>query len=129
MTELVELISRTYGIVGLLILAPFASTVYLWMYIVRTRDAMLAQSTEFIRQMSELNQLRIDDMSRASSQVSSVQEKRVSDAQEVVNKLITTVSEQTAMNAETNLAIERVGDFLSINQSKLLPNPRGKETK
>ena len=129
MTELIELVGKTYGLVGLLILAPFASTVYLWLYIIRTREAMLSQSMQFIKQMSDLNQLRIDDMSKFSSQLSLVQEKRVSDAQEVVNKLISTVSEQTAMNAETNLALERVGDFLSINQSKGLPTPRNKESK
>lgn len=129
MTDLVDLISKTYGLVGLLILAPFASTVYLWLYIVRTREAMLSQSMEFIRHMSQLNQLRIDDMTKSNSQLSSVQEKRVSDAQEVVNKLITTVSEQTAMNAETNLALERVGDFLSINRTKHLPSSRDKESK
>lgn len=132
MTELLELITKTYGLVGLLIVAPVASTVYLWRHIVKVQADLVSRDAAFLSQLvtaheksvSELkllHQSRIDDVARVSGLVMEVQEKRVSDAQIVVAKLITTISDQTAMNSETNLALERMGDFIALSQTKSIP--------
>ena len=124
MNEIVELVAKTYGIVGLLILAPVAATVYLWKYVINLQKTLTEKDAEYIKQVIEvtrkniedlnkLHQSRLDDILKANLQVLSVQEKRVTDAQEVVGRLVTMISEQTAMNTETNLALERVGDFIA----------------
>lgn len=125
MTDLIELISKTYGLVGLLILAPMASTFYLWKHVVDLQAKLVKSAEEHTETIKILHQARILDVERVNGLIMEVQEKRVSDAQVVVAKLITTISDQTAMNSETNQALERVGDFLAISQTKAIPQHTG----
>lgn len=117
MGELLDLIYKSYGLIGLLIAAPFVASVYLW------KDNIKLRSDTAV-QLAELNKLRIADTEKFAISLSAVndkivkaQEQRVIDAQSITTKLVDIISEQSAMNRETNLALERVGDFLASNQS------------
>jgi Tfp pilus assembly protein PilW len=84
MQEVTELIFKTYGLVGLFLIAPVVGLVYLW------------------RRNNKLDA----DMSR-------IQESRVSDAKAVSDKLMEIVIEQAGLNKETNIALDQVRELLS----------------
>lgn len=138
--DLVELITKTYGLVGLLMIAPVISTVWLWLHIAKTRNDSINRETAHSKQIIEITGKHVAELKESYDQrlkhaaelqekVAEVQRMRVDDAQSVVTKLITTISEQTATTTETNLALERMGDFIALNQTKALPphNKGGKE--
>jgi len=84
MDELVQLIVKTYGIAGLIMLSPFLMLMYVWRH----------------------NQ-------RLAAEVSRVQESRVNDAKAISEKMLTMVEEQAGLNKETNIALDQVRDLLS----------------
>jgi hypothetical protein len=83
MEEILQLILKTYGVVGLLIAAPFIAVVFLW---------------------KENKVLRKD--------LESVQQKRVEDNKEVTKSVLEVAKEQSSLNKETNLLLERMSDTL-----------------
>lgn len=83
MEELVQLVIKTYGLVGLFLLAPMVAIVYLW------------------RRNNKLDA----DMSR-------IQELRVEDAKSVSAKMMEIVVEQAGLNKETNMALDQVRELL-----------------
>jgi hypothetical protein len=86
--EIIELILRTYGIVGLLIAAPFFAVIILW----RENRRLHAETVH-------------------------VQRCRVEDSQSVVSKLVDVVSEQSSLSRETNKALDRIADVMTHCQS------------
>lgn len=83
MEELVQLVVKTYGLVGLFLLAPMVAIVYLWR-----------------------RNMKLDaDMSR-------IQELRVTDAKSVSEKMMEIVVEQAGLNKETNIALDQVRELL-----------------
>lgn len=83
MEELIQLVVKSYGIVGLFLLAPMVGIVYLW------------------RRNNKLDA----DMSR-------IQELRVNDAKAVSDKMMEIVVEQAGLNKETNIALDQVRELL-----------------
>lgn len=83
MEELIQLVIKSYGIVGLFLLAPLIAIVYLW------------------RRNNKLD----TDMSR-------IQELRVEDAKSVSAKMMEIVVEQAGLNKETNIALDQVRELL-----------------
>lgn len=94
MEELLLLISKTYGLVGLFIVAPVGALVVVWRHNVKLQK----------------------DLAEA-------QKLRVKDAQDINSKLIDIVREQTGLSTETNLALERIGDAMN-EVHRLLNTPR-----
>lgn len=84
MTELFELIAKTYGLIGLLLFSPFVAVVYLF------RDN---------------RSLRKDLMS--------IQEMRIKDAQAVSEKLMEMASENSSISKETNIVLGRITETMS----------------
>lgn len=84
MDELVQLVFKTYGLIGLFLIAPVVGISYLW------------------RRNNKLDA----DMSR-------IQESRVKDAKDVSDKLMEIVIEQASLNKETNMALDQVRELLS----------------
>jgi hypothetical protein len=101
MEELIQLISKTYGIVGLLILAPVVALGFLY------KDH---------RKLIHSNAKQVEDW---ETRIAQVQEQRVKDAQEVTKKLMEIVGEQSSLSKETNLALDRIGEVLD-NVSKMM---------
>jgi hypothetical protein len=81
--DIVELILKTYGIAGILLLMPFIAVVVLF---------------------KENKSLHAD--------VLAAQVKRVEDAQAISTKLIEIVSNQSALNKETNLALDKISETM-----------------
>lgn len=103
MEEVLLLILKTYGIVGVIILLPYAGMVYLWRYIQRQHKNALEQAERYSKFADE-----------AGNRVSVVQEKRISDAQGLSNKLMDLMTERSSLDKETNLALDRIGDMVSM---------------
>jgi len=93
MEDIFQLILRTYGIAGLLILLPVLASVVLWKANREMQDKLLAQTTVAL----DAQKSRVEDQSR-----------RVEDTERMMQKLLDVIREQTALNAETNAALERL---------------------
>ncbi len=127
MQELVDAIIKSYGLIGLFMVAPVAATVVLWKYIERTQKNHKAE-------LAAVNSARIKDAERFSQtwgemtdRVVRAHEQRVVDAQSISMKLMEMASEQAAMTRETNIALDRIGDLLSTHPvSPALP-PHGND--
>ncbi len=91
MEDLFLLISKTYGVAGLIILAPFFLLWVVW------RDNIALRK----------------ELSASGKEVVEAQKQRVKDAQDITLRVIDIVREQAALNTETNLVLERVGDALN----------------
>lgn len=85
MEEIVQLVTKTYGVAGLIMLSPLVAVVFLW-------RQNLAQTIELAR----------------------VNEQRIADAKAVSEKLLLMVKEQSTLNQQTNSALERVGDVITM---------------
>lgn len=98
MEEIFLLIQKTYGVAGLILLSPFAGLVIVFRHNIRLQTAVV-----------EATRGEVD-----------AQKQRVKDAQDVNVKLIEVIKEQSSLNTETNLALERIGDALNEIQSKFM---------
>lgn len=84
MEELITLILKSYGIIGLIMCSPFVAVVFLWKNVIALHKELYK-----------------------------VHEMRINDAKAVSEKLMMIVQEQSSLNKETNLILERVGESLS----------------
>jgi hypothetical protein len=94
MEEFIHLITKTYGIAGLLLLSPAIAVVFLW------------------RQSQTLQ----DKIMLAQDRVNDVHQKRVDDAKAISEKLMTVVQEHAELSKETNIALERINDTFTVLQ-------------
>lgn len=96
MEEILLLVQKTYGLVGVFLVAPVLALVVVW------RQNLLLQRETL----------------KAKNEVVEAQKQRVKDAQDISSRLIDLVQEQTGLNTETNLALERIGDALNELQTQ-----------
>lgn len=94
MDELVQLIAKTYGIAGLIMLSPFIMLGYVWKNNVKLHD-----------QVSKIQAER-------AAAVEKVQEARVGDAKATFEKMMVLIEEQAGLNKETNIALDQVRELL-----------------
>jgi hypothetical protein len=92
--ELVQLIAKTYGIAGLIMLSPFIMLGYVWKNNVKLHD-----------QVSKIQAER-------AAAVEKVQEARVGDAKATFEKMMVLIEEQAGLNKETNIALDQVRELL-----------------
>lgn len=127
MEAIVELILKTYGIAGLIMISPAIAAVALW------RHSVTVQ-TEHDKALAEVNKLRIEDaekhaalLAAANDKVVKAQEQRVQDANSVRDKLVDLMTQQTAASQDVYTALDRVCDFLADHEDKqrALPPPSG----
>lgn len=114
MDEIIQLITKTYGIVGVLIIAPMAACVVLF-----------RQNQELHKESVKKEESCTKNIESANERVIKAQEQRVTDAQNVANRLITMAGEQAALVKENNLALEEVQKLLSEVQMKNFAGKRG----
>lgn len=86
MEEIITLIAKTYGLVGLLLAAPLVACVFLW------------------RENKALHK----EVVTAKGEATEAQKQRVADAQAVTGKLLEMTKEQASLNMETNVVLERL---------------------
>jgi hypothetical protein len=101
--EIISLITKTWGIAGILLAAPFFAVWVLW-----------RQNVSLSRELRKVVEGSKQELTAANDKASKIQEQRVTDAQAVTTKMMQVVSEQSALNKETNLVLDRVGDSLSV---------------
>lgn len=94
MEELLTLIYKTYGLVGILLVMPLVACIYLW----KENKGLHRESSASIQ--------------AANDRVAAAIQQRVVDAQSITNKLVEIVSEQAATNKETNIALSNLEDRL-----------------
>lgn len=109
MEELLTLIYKTYGIVGLLIISPVVACIYLW----RENKTNHRESNRQVQ--------------AANDRVAAALQQRVVDAQSITNKLVEIVSEQAAVNRETSLALAQLENKLSTMSLKTRSGPKPQE--
>lgn len=88
------LVYKSYGLVGLIILAPNVAVFFLW------------------RENKNINAAHVRQLQAANDKVAAALHQRVVDAQAITNKLVEIVSEQASVNKETNLALAQLVDKL-----------------
>lgn len=98
MEEIFLLIQKTYGIAGLILLSPFVGLVIVFRHNTRLQTEVVKATIETVE----------------------AQKQRVKDAQDVNVRLIEVIKEQSSLNTETNLALERIGDALNEIQSRFM---------
>ena len=107
MEQLFELVFKSYGIVGLIILAPLVALKYMWNH---AKDLQA--------------QLQV-----ANERVNETHSRRVEDAKEIGGKLMVMMGEHASLSKETNMALEKVGDMLTVLQNSGMSHLRGSRSK
>lgn len=102
MDDLIALIVKSYGLVGLFMLSPIVASIYLWKDNVRLNNDMRAIAAANAKLVDEIGQ-----------RVVAAQEKRVADSQNLTDKLVELISDHTGAQQETNAALDRIGDMVS----------------
>ena len=106
MEELIQLVIKSYGVIGLVMLSPFVAVWFLW-----------KQNQKLHEQIATLTASSAEKLVAAGEKVVEAQRQRTTDAQAIMERLITMVTEQSGLNKETNLALERVSDLMSMMSS------------
>jgi len=106
MEEIIQLVVKSYGVIGLVMLSPFVGVWFLW-----------KQNQKLHDQIAALTQASSERLVAAGEKVVAAQQQRVVDAQAIMERLVTMVTEQSGLNKETNLALERVSDLMSMMSS------------
>jgi hypothetical protein len=107
--ELVQLVTKTYGLIGLILLSPLIAMIYLWKHTQKLQDDLKVANQSVVEAERRVNEATI---------------KRVEDAKSIVEKLMEVSAEHASLSKETNLALDRVGDTLSIIQNGGFQNSR-----
>lgn len=95
MEDLFQLILKTYGIAGVLLLLPVFSTIVLWKQNKSLHDEVVAQTNSAV----EAQKQRVEDSN-----------KRVADNERMMNRLMEVVREQAQINTDVKNVLDRVAD-------------------
>lgn len=105
MEELVQLIVKTYGIVGIILLTPTVGCVFLWRHYIH-KERLHSESE---KQWSE----KIEQLGKGHSEkIESLQQKRIDDVKALSDAVQKIATEQSGMNRETNMLMERINETL-----------------
>ena len=113
MEDLIQLVFKTYGLVGILLFAPLIGVVYLWRDNKALNRMLLNNSKSQASELAAMSKNHYADITMAHDKTSAAQLLRVQDAQNIMTKLMELVSEQSSLNKETNIALDNIGDVLS----------------
>ncbi len=111
MEELISLITKTYGIAGLIMLSPFVGLVVVWRHNVKLQDKIHSQ-----------HEVHTAALNFAHEALAKVQESRVADAKATSDKILTFVAENAKVSSETVQALDQVRELLMKITSYLTTN-------
>jgi hypothetical protein len=101
--EIIQLIVKTYGLAGVFLLLPLGMCILLW------RDG---------KDLRKQLQTNYDDAARkiqtCNDRIIEAHKLRVQDSQAVSSQLILMVNEQTELNKDSVLALDKLGDRLVL---------------
>lgn len=95
MDELLDLLLKTYGIAGFLVLLPAVAAWLFW----KQNNKLHAEVVQQMTVALEAQKQRVED-----------QAARVADTERMMAKLLEIVREQTALNTETNSILARLSE-------------------
>ncbi len=107
MEDLFQLVLKSYGIVGVMLLLPVAACVVLWKQNLALHAEVVAQSS-----------VALD----AQRQRSTDQSARVRDYERMAEKLFEIIKEQTELNTEISSVMSRVGATVEKLERQTLTN-------
>lgn len=107
MQEIIELIAKTYGLVGVFLVLPLIACWALWRDNKELRAEAKKSNEEAAKHIQECNNVVVE-----------AQKQRVVDAQAISAKLIEMVAEQASLTKENILSMNRVSDKLTEWQYK-----------
>lgn len=107
MEDLFQLVLKSYGIVGVMLLLPVAACVVLWKQNLALHAEVVAQSA-----------VALD----AQRQRSTDQSARVRDYERMAEKLFEIIKEQTELNTEISSVLSRVGATVEKLERQTLTN-------
>lgn len=110
MDELLTLVLKTYGLVGVLILLPAAASVVLWWQNKALHAEVVTQTNLALEAQKE----RTKD-----------QQARVADTERMMEKLLEIVKEQTELNTEINGVMNRLSESVDKLERRTLYGERG----
>ncbi len=110
MEDLFQLVLKSYGIVGILLLLPVAACVVLWKQNLVLHAEVVAQSA-----------IALD----AQRQRSTDQSARVKDNERMTERLMDIIKEQTELNTEINGVLSRVVETVERLERQTLLSSRG----
>ena len=99
MEEIIQLIVKTYGIAGVIILTPTAGCIFLWRHYVAKEKEWRESERSLVTRLEELHNKRVEDVKALGEGLRSI------------------ASEQSSLNKETNMALDRVSETLSSLQA------------
>ena len=105
MEELVQLIVKTYGIVGIILLTPTVACIFLWRHYVSVTEGHTGHGKVWGDKLQALA-----DSNAAKIEV--LQQKRIDDVRALGDAVLRIAIEQAAMNKETNMLMERINETL-----------------
>jgi hypothetical protein len=100
--SVIELITKTYGLVGLLMLSPIMACIFLFRENQKLHKEQLDAMTTLANAIQTSNELALE-----------AQKMRVTDAQSVAQKLLDAMMKQTETNKETNIVLNLLNQELS----------------
>jgi hypothetical protein len=103
MEELVQAIFKSYGLIGLFMISPVVATVYLWIDNKRLNNKIQDQAEKFASQIDSMGQ-----------RVVATQDKRIDDSAKITSQLVQMVTESVGSAKDTAVALDRVGDMVSM---------------
>lgn len=107
MDELIQLVVKSYGIIGLLLLSPFVAVWVLW-----------RQNLSLHKEANEAEVRHGAALAEANTKIIDAQKQRVDDAKQITDRMVMMIGEQSGLNKETNLALERLSDLMAMIQAR-----------
>ena len=107
MEEIIQLILKTYGVLGIFLLLPLGASYLLWKENKALTKQLQTNHEDAAKKIQECND-RIIEAHKA----------RVVDGQAINNKLVDMVSEQSSLNKETILALDKLGGMVEKIQTE-----------
>jgi hypothetical protein len=102
MDELIQSITKSYGLIGVFMISPMVATVYLWADNKRLNKKLIDQAISFSQRVEEIGGRVVD-----------AQTQRVKDAQSITDKMVGILVENTSHTKELYISVDRLGDLLS----------------
>lgn len=103
MEEIIQIILKSYGLVGIVLLAPYAGIFFLWKELKKT-----------LQEKAKDSKAHAEAISSYGERIVEAHKLRVQDAQSISDRLIALSSEHSSLSKETNMALDRLGDLMTL---------------
>lgn len=103
MEEILQLIIKSYGLIGIFLVLPLGASALLW-----------KENKALTKQLQSNHEDAARKIQACNDRIIEAHKQRVMDSQAVSNQLIVMVNEQTGLNKDSVLALDKLGDRLVL---------------